>query len=126
MSTLFTPKLYMKSTCPFCFKVMAFVGETGLTGKFEIITADGNNEEEMNRYRTLLVEQTGAPASFPTVEIAPGEFIADSDEIINYYADKYGIDKKKLFTLPYYLDGPFKQHIALFKENRALKTKLSA
>ncbi|WP_303722460.1 glutathione S-transferase N-terminal domain-containing protein [Malonomonas rubra] len=126
MTSILKPKVYMKSTCPFCFKFLLFLSEAGLLEQFEIISADGNDDAEMDKYREFLQEETGQAASFPTVEIAPGEYLADSDVLIDYFAAKHEIDKTSLQTLAYYLQGPFKAQISLFKENRALKEQLGS
>ncbi len=126
MAQEFKPKVYMKDTCPFCFKFLLFLTEIGVLDQFEIITAHSDNEAEMDKYRTFLLEKTGKQASFPTVETEPGNFMAESGDLITYYAQQYGIDPDKLEALPYYIAGPFKAQIELFKENRALKEKYAA
>jgi glutaredoxin 2 len=126
MAEQFKPKVYMKDNCPFCFKFMLFLTEIGVLDQFEIITAHSDNDAEMSKYRSFLQEKTGKQASFPTVEIEPGTFMAESGDLIDYYADQYGIDTSQLSALPYYIAGPFKAQIDLFKENRLLKEKYVA
>ncbi len=126
MATAFKPKVYMKDNCPFCFKFMLFLTEAGLLDQFEIITAHSDNETEMGSYRAFLKEKTGRQASFPTVETDPGHYMAESDDLIHFYAGQHGIDLSRLTALPYYLQGPFKAQIDLFRENRTLKEKLAA
>ena len=126
MTEGFKAKVYMKNTCPFCFKFMLFLTEIGVLDQFEIITAHSSNETEMDKYRAFLQEKTGKQASFPTVEIEPGTFMAESDDLIAFYAEQYGIDVEQLAALPYYIAGPFQAQIDLFKENRALKENCAA
>lgn len=123
MSAEFKPVAYLKNSCPFCFKFVMFMAEAGLMDSIKIVRIDGDNEEEMNRYRTLLQEKTGATASFPTVEIEPGQFSSDSEGLIQHFAALKGIDPTTLPGLAYYKENLFPAYIARFKELKALKEK---
>jgi hypothetical protein len=120
MNDNFKPKVYLKDTCPFCFKFLLFLSESRILDQFEIITCAGEDSTEMDKYRTLLQEKAGK-AIFPTVEISPGKYLDDSDALINHYSEKHNIAVDKLVTYNYYMNGPFPRSLALFRENRALK-----
>ncbi|WP_221794875.1 hypothetical protein [Oceanobacter mangrovi] len=120
----FKPVAYLKDSCPFCFKLVMFLAEAGLMDKVEIIRIKGDDEAEMNHYHQLLQGKTGATASFPTMELAPGEFSSDSEGLISHFAAEYGVDVATLAGLAYYKDNLFPAYIARFKELKALKEKL--
>ena len=126
MSGEFKPVAYLKDSCPFCFKLVMFMAEAGLMDQIELITIDGNNDEEMNKYRELLQQKTGAAASFPTVELAPGEFSSDSEGLIAHFAEKNGVDVNSLPGLAYYKANLFPAYIARFKELKALKEQMAS
>lgn len=123
MSEVFKPKVYLKNSCPFCFKFLLFLTESDILRQFEIITIAGDNEEEMGKYRSLLEEKAGK-AIFPTVEIATDSYMDDSDRLIEHYAKEYAIDIGCLPTYAYYMSGPFPRSLELFRENNALKKQL--
>lgn len=125
MTTDYIAKAYLKNSCPFCFKFVMFMAEAGLMDKIEIVCIDGENETEMNHYREFLQKQTGENASFPTVEINPGEYSSDSDGLIDFFANKHGVDAESLPGLAYYKDNLFPAYRARFKEIKELRAKLS-
>ena len=49
--------------------------------------------------------------------------LSDSDELIAYFADKYGVDVGGLQTLPFYLRGLKPRFHQLLKENRAYRAR---
>ena len=122
----FTPKLYLKNNCPFCFKVIMFLTETQQMDQVEIISIDGNNDDEMNHYRQTLEALTNTKASFPTAELTENEHITDSDAIVSFFAEKVGIEASQAKGYQFYLNGLFPTYIARFKELKALKEKLEA
>ena len=121
MSGNVRPQAYLKSSCPFCFKFVMFMAEAQLMDRIEIVRIDASNQEEMNHYRQLLQEQTGTPASFPTVEIRRGEYLSDSDVLIDYFAGEYGVDATALPGLAYYKANLLPAYRANFAELKALK-----
>ncbi len=121
-SKSFTPRVILKQECPFCLKLMIFLHEAGLSGDFRYLTVHGDTEE-YEEVRSIL-EETLGEASFPTVETASGEFMSGSDDLIDHYADKHGIDRSALTLLTYYEGGVFPAMTSLFKENQALKQEL--
>lgn len=119
----FTPTIYLKDKCPFCFKVRVAIAETGLTDK--VIVRDfvpGEPEEAQ-------IRETLAPkfekVTFPAAEIEPGLFIADSDGIVAALAAQAGRTPESLTVLGHYLRGPFSSIMNLYKENSELKKQLA-
>lgn len=125
MTTDFKPVAYLKDSCPFCFKLVMFLAEAGLMDKVEIIRIKGEDEDQMNHYRTLLKEKTGETASFPTVELEPGKFSSDSEGLIAHFAAQYEVNVDALAGLAYYKENLFPAYIARFKEAKALKEELA-
>jgi glutathione S-transferase len=115
----FTPTLYFKNGCPFCFKVRLFLLEAGLTDRVSIRSFEPGTQEE-EAMRAELAPHL-ARISFPAAELEPGRFVTESDEIIAFLASHAGRDPDSLPVLRQYVDGPFKQIGLLFQENRALK-----
>ena len=122
----FTPKLYLKSNCPFCFKVIMFLTETQQMDQVDIIRIEGNDESEMNLYRQQLAALTGAKASFPTAELTENEYVTDSDAIVAFFAERAGINIDQAEGYQFYLNGLFPTYIARFKELKALQAQLEA
>lgn len=87
--TEFKPKLFVKSGCPFCIRLENFFQQAGLSDQFEVIRCDANGFEELNHYRAFLTEKLGRRASFPTMEIAPGRFMNESGDLMEYYSNLY-------------------------------------
>ncbi len=85
MTAEFKPKLYVRATCPFCIKLENFFTDKGAYDKIEIIECD----DKLDYYRTFLTEKLGTQATFPTMEIAPDQFMKDSGALMDYYADKF-------------------------------------
>ncbi len=85
MSTEFKPKLFVRTTCPFCIKLENFFEEAGQIDNIEIVECDA----DLDHYRTFLGEKLGSQATFPTMEIAPGQFMKDSGDLIEYYSRIY-------------------------------------
>jgi len=122
--SIYVAKAYLLLNCPFSFKFLLFMTEAGLLEQIEIITFDAK-ENDYVRKKAKLEDLLGSEISFPTVEIEQGIYKSDSDALIDHYSKKNGIINKKLVTLEYYKNGIFDEIIHLFKENRALKSKMS-
>ena len=67
---------------------------------------------------------TGEKASFPTVEIEPGIFMTESEDLIRYYADRNGLTGSEFPVLDYYKSGLFQRVLGLYRENKELKAQL--
>jgi len=100
----FRPVVYLKDTCPWCLKFRLFVLEAGLREHFEFREFVPGDDREA-AIREELAPHFAKP-SFPTVQIAPGVYMRESDDLIAHYADAYGVDAAALPTLDQYIRGP--------------------
>lgn len=119
IDTHFKPIVYLKQNCPFCMKVRLFLLEAGMEDDVETRDfAPGTPEEEVIRTEILPhVEK----ASFPTAQIEPGRYIAESDAIVSFLAETSGRDPAHMTVFRNYVDGPFTMAMSLWKENMELK-----
>jgi glutathione S-transferase len=120
MTTMqFRPVLYVKDRCPWSLKVRIFLLEAGLSDHFDWrFFAPGDVHEAGIRAE---LEPYLEKVTFPTVEIAPGRFIQDSQAIIEHYAAEFGVDLAGLLTLDQYVRGPLARIAELQGEVAALK-----
>ncbi len=120
----FRPTIYLKEKCPFCMKIRIFLLESGLRDSVEVQDfAPGTPQEQEIRDA---VSPHLEKVSFPAAEVAPGEFLADSDGIISRLAQGVGQDPSQMPVLKAYLEGPFQQIMTLFRENMELKKQQQA
>jgi glutathione S-transferase len=108
----FKAKAYLKEGCPFSFKFWLFMVEAGLSGQIEVIRCDPD-DAAFESVKAKLAAGLGKPATFPTVEIEPRRYLADSDALIEHYATKHGIDASRLPALAFYEETIFPQLQAL-------------
>ena len=102
-SNAFKPKAYIKEGCPFSFKFLVFMAEAELLDEIEILwLRDGDAEYEAARAK--LTQELGK-ASFPTVEIEPNRYLADSDRLIEHYAERAGLRPDDMPVLSLYKQG---------------------
>jgi hypothetical protein len=100
-SDTFKPTAYIKDGCPFSFKFLVFAAESGLLDELEIVRVrDG--EPGADATKQMLSEKLGKPASFPTVEIEPDRYMADSDKLIEHYARQTKVAADELPVLSFY------------------------
>ena len=119
MTDAFTPTLYLKQGCPFCFKLRLFLLESGQLDRFALREfAPGTAEEDA--VKTELAPHVDKP-TFPTAQVAPGEYLKDSDALIVRYADETGVEPQSLPTFDSYSSSLLPMVITLYKENMALK-----
>lgn len=119
----FKPVVYLKAFCPFCQKVRIFLLEAGLLDKVEIRDfTPGSAEEQAIRNE---LARHFEKVSIPAAQIAPGQYITDSDAIIAKLAEMNDVDVQRLPVLKNYIGGAFKQLMDLYKENRELKQQAS-
>lgn len=111
-SHAFKAKAYILDGCPFSFKYWLFMVEAGLADRIEVIRC---NPEDPNYddLKAQLSEALGQQATFPTVEVEPGRYLADSDELIRHYAAQHHTALSKLPALAFYLETLFPQIVAL-------------
>lgn len=120
MTTMqFRPVLYVKDRCPWSLKVRIFLLETGLSDHFDLrFFAPGDVHEAGIRAELAPYFEK---VTFPTVEIAPGRFIQDSQAIIDHYVAEFGVDIAGLRTLDQYVRGPLARIAELGQEIEVLK-----
>ena len=97
----FKAKAYVKDGCPFSFKFLVFMSESGLLDSIEIVRLDGN-APDFAAAKDRLSDALGQAATFPTVEIAPGRFMTDSDRIIEHFAQDAGLNPNEMPVLAFY------------------------
>ena len=119
MTESFKPVLYLKDKCPWCLKLRLFLLEAGLTDRVEerIFVPGDAAEAEIRAYLTPLLEKV----TFPTLEVAPGVFVQDSQVLIDRFAAEAGIDVASLPVLDQYVRGPLAALGELRREIAALK-----
>jgi hypothetical protein len=119
MNASFRPVLYLKDACPWCLKLRIFLLEAGLSGLVdERIFVPGDAAEEGIRvYLGAHLEKV----TFPTLEVAPGQFVQDSQVLIDKFAAEHGTDVSSLRVLDQYVRGPLATIGALRTELAALK-----
>jgi len=100
----FIPKAYLKVDCPFSFKYLLFMAEAGLLDRIEVIRCDPKSAR-FERLKIQLATATNEPATFPTVEVEPGRYLSDSDQLIRYYARKNNVASTDLPALKFYKQG---------------------
>jgi hypothetical protein len=110
----FKAKAYVKDKCPFSFKFLVFMSEAGLLDRIEIVRLrpdDPGFEVEKRR----LGEHLGKAATFPVVEVEPGQYMTDSDRLIERYAGEAGLRPDAMQVLPFYKETILPQLIELFQ-----------
>ena len=104
----FTPKAYLKEGCPFSFKYLLFMAEARLLDRIEVIRCNPESAE-FEGIKAKLAAATNEPATFPTVEVEPGRYQSDSDQLIEYYARTNKVVLSDLPALSFYKEGIFPQ-----------------
>jgi hypothetical protein len=107
-------KAYVREQCPFSFKFLVFMSEAGLLDRIEIVRLsprDPGFEAEKEK----LSKHLGKAVTFPTVEVEPGQYMTDSDRLIERYAEEAGLKPDALPVLSFYKETIFPQLIELFQ-----------
>jgi hypothetical protein len=100
-SDTFKATAYIKDGCPFSFKFLVFAAESGLLEDLKVVRVrDGEPSTEATKQ--MLSEKLGKQVSFPTVEIEPGRYLADSDKLIEHYAQRSNVAADDLPVLSFY------------------------
>jgi hypothetical protein len=102
------PTAYLRTGCPFSFKLLLFLSEAGLLKDFDVVKCDPDTRE-FEGIKAKLTEKTGKKVSFPTVEIEPGVYKSDSDALVKLYAAKHNIDPRTLAAYSFYIESIFPQ-----------------
>ena len=105
-------KAYLLDGCPFSFKFWLFMVESGLTNHLEVIRC-APQQADFAATKAMLSARLGKPATFPTVEVEPGEYRSDSDALIREYATRYDIDVSACPALAFYRETIFPQLLEL-------------
>jgi hypothetical protein len=113
-SNPFTPKAYVKEKCPFSFKLLVFLSEAGLLDRVEIIRMSPQ-DTAFEATKAKLSEHLGKAATFPVVEVAPGQCMTDSDRLIERYAEQAALKAEAMPVLSFYKETIFPQLIELFQ-----------
>ena len=80
------------------------MAEAGLLDRIEVIRCDPKSAR-FERLKIQLATATNEPATFPTVEVEPGRYLSDSDQLIRYYARKNNVASTDLPALKFYKQG---------------------
>lgn len=121
--TTFAPVLYLKEKCPFCLKVRLFLLEAGLLPDVKIREFTPGTDEEQ-----AIKAELGPhleKVTFPAAQLAPGQYMADSDGIIGHFAAKANVDPAQMPVLSAYIGGAFQSLMNLYRENMELKKQLA-
>ncbi len=100
-SNTFKPTAYIKDGCPFSFKFLVFAAESGLLDELKVVRVR-DADPGVDALKQRLSEKLGKQVSFPTVEIEPDRYMADSDKLIEHYAQQLGAAADGLTVLPFY------------------------
>ena len=108
----FKPKVYLREGCPFSFKFLTFLAEARLLDRVEIVRLNPHGPN-FEAEKEKLSKGLGKPATFPVVEVAPGQYMADSDRLIAHYADEASLNPDSMPVLSFYKETIFPQLIEL-------------
>lgn len=122
MTEDFRPILYLKESCPSCYKVRVFLLEAGLIGGFEQREFAAGDEREQ-AIKDELAPQFDK-VTFPTVQYTAGKYMRESDDIIAHYAREHGIRPSDLHIFSIYNDILLPRLRRLNRENKDLKQQL--
>ncbi|MCC4592201.1 glutathione S-transferase N-terminal domain-containing protein [Xanthomonas campestris pv. cannae] len=119
MTDTFKPIVYLKQHCPFCMKIRVFILEANLGAAVETRDfASGTPQEDA--IRAELAPQLSR-VSFPAAQLQPGQYIAESDDIVASLAQRFGRDPAAMPVYRNYVDGALAALTRLWKENTDLK-----
>jgi hypothetical protein len=110
----FRAKAYVKEKCPFSFKFLTFMSEAGLLDRIEIVRLNPE-DPGFEAQKESLGKHLGKAATFPVVEVEPGEYMTDSDRLIDRYAGQAGLKPDAMPVLSFYKQTIFPQLIELFQ-----------
>jgi len=114
----FKAKAYLKADCPYSFKYLLFMAEAGLLDRIEVILCRPETAEYAT-VKATLAAATSKPAMFPTVEIEPGRYMSDSNQLIVHYSRAGNVAAKDLPALSFYREGIFPQLVELHKQDHS-------
>ena len=114
----FIPTVYSKVGCPYCIKLRIFLLEAGLIDRVTFV--EGKTPEEHDQLAEFLTKRVGK-ASFPTAEISPGDYLPESDDLVNHFASVGGVDPQKLPTFQSFSGGLLPRLQEFYREYTELK-----
>jgi glutaredoxin len=119
----FRPTIFIKEKCPFCLKLRIGLLEAGMDREVDWKEHAPDSAAEEKAKDTLggKLEKV----TFPAAEIAPGQYMTDSDAILDQFLAKKGVDRKTLPVLDSYVTGAFQGLMDLYRENVELRNKLN-
>src|SRR3546814_18294376 len=102
---MFRPVLYVNQRCPFCLKLMIFLSEAGLLARFDVrkFTPGDANEQAVRAELAPHFEKV----RFPVVQVAPGQYMKDSDAHISHSAADASADHSGIALPNSYQSGVF-------------------
>lgn len=109
----FKPTAWIRTNCPYSFKFLLFVTEAGLKDQFDFVPMDPDSAEFATTKQSI-DQRAGRLSSFPIVEIAPDEFLSDSDALITHFGERYEIDPDKMYSLMFYRRGLYVCYLEMF------------
>ena len=110
----FRAKAYVKKGCPFSFKFLTFMSEARLLDRIEIVRMNPE-DPGFEAKKDELSRHLGKAATFPVVEVEPGQYMTDSDRLIDRYAGQAGLKPDAMPVLSFYKETIFPQLIELFQ-----------
>lgn len=113
----FKPKVYLKEGCPFSFKLLLFLAESGMSRQVQVIRCDPE-APEFSAIKSRLEAGLRKTATFPTAEIEPDRYLSDSDALVEHFASKHQVDINTLSALSFYLQTIFPQLLRLHEQDR--------
>ncbi|MBX5212150.1 glutathione S-transferase N-terminal domain-containing protein [Rhizobium sp. NZLR11] len=119
MSDTVKPSVYLLHGCPFCMKLRLFLLEANLIDKVDIQLVKSGSEELRHVKEKLAVHLP--KVGFPTVELTPEQYMAESDDIIAWFTKRAGIDIETLPTFQDFVSGIFDRYLGMYRENMQLK-----
>ena len=89
------PALFVLPACPFCMKVRLFLLEAGVLDDVDVREATLESEATIRAELARHFDKV----SFPTLRLPDGIYLADSDAIIDHFAQSDGVDPTDLSGL---------------------------
>lgn len=87
--------------------------EAGLNANINYVELDPDASDYADA-KTQLRTAVGHGHTFPIVEIEPGKYLSDSDDLITHFANQFSIDAASMPTLQFYKTGLFPTFLEMF------------
>jgi len=104
----FRPKAYLKDGCPFSFKLLLFLAESGMTAEVDLIRCDPE-AAQFEAIKSRLEAGLRKPVTFPAAEVEPNRYLSDSDALVAHFAAKRNVDVRTLPAFSFYVQTIFPQ-----------------